>query len=160
MSLKGEYLRKVRILLQAQCWCWESPAPGLRGTSHYLACRTERTAMTSLSPKELRCIQCHTLARLRSPDQEITSSSRFSHRACLPALPTGGGQQSWHTGSRLATYNKGKRHPHRLWRLLQLSNLIFTVAMGTLNVLQIFARKHICTECTMFKWSRRRIFWL
>lgn len=114
MSLKGEYLRKVRILLQAQRWCWESPAPGLRGTSHYLACRTERTAMTSLSPEKSRCIQCHTLARLRSPDQEITSSSRFSHRACLPALPMGGGQQSWHTGSRFATYNKGKRHPHRL----------------------------------------------
>lgn len=127
MSLKGEYLRKVRILLQAQCWCWESPAPGLRGTSHYLACRTERTAMTSLSQEMLRCTQCHTLARLRRPDQEITSSSQFSHRACLPALPMGGGQRSWHIRSRLATYNRGKRHPHRLlWALLGLKPHIYS----------------------------------
>lgn len=134
MSLKGEYLRKVRILLQAQCWCWESPAPGLRGTSHYLACRTERTAMTSLSQEMLRCIQCHTLARLRRPDQEITSSSQFSHRACLPALPMGGGQQSWHIRSRLATYNGVKDTHTDFCELSWVSNLIFIVAMGTANI--------------------------
>lgn len=48
-------------------------------------------AVTSLSPREVRC---HTDARLHAPlDGEMTSASQCSYSASLPALPVEGGPQ-------------------------------------------------------------------